>query len=88
MSNEQKILLMDKIIELVKENNIDKNYLDPIGVLTKETGIKGFKTMKVDDIVFEKDSKYCLVMETLDGKNNTIINFNKETLAPFIKFFN
>lgn len=87
MTNEQKIELADRIIELYKQFIEEAPKQKVIGMLNKATGINGYKLAQVGTPVIDVGSRYIIILETLDGKRNIEIPYYKETLSPIIDFY-
>jgi hypothetical protein len=87
MTNEQKILLADKLIDLVE-------YFTPeaeqpkrvIGTLKVVYGLNGFKKAELGTPVFEYNGKYLIMLESLNGKTGFEVTFYKDTLMDSIEF--
>ncbi len=84
--NNDKIKLANSIINLLDNFKSSTNTPRQIGTLNKKQGINGFKPAEINTPVFLDKDKYIIYLESLDGKTNVIIPYNKETLTPFIDF--
>ena len=87
MKDKDKIHLANMVLAFMKEQE-GSTMENPkmIGTLNKAQGIKGFKTADIGNAVFLKGDKYIIYLESLDGKTNVEIPYNKETLKPVINF--
>lgn len=87
MTDQQKISLMDRLIDDILSSN-EKGMvtrLQMIGRLTVKQGINGFKKAEVGTPVFIKADRYIIFMETLDGKTCVEIPYHLETLSLVIE---
>ncbi len=88
MTDKQKIQLADVILNYLQDlQENTKETPKMIGVLNKETGIKGFKTADIGTPIFDRGDKYFIILETLDGKDNLQVSYYKDTLKPNINFY-
>lgn len=89
MTNEEKILLADKIISLISDFKTETSPMPKaIGNLKIKYGLNGFKPAEIGTPVFEFQGKYLIYLESISGDRSVEVPFNKETLANNINLFN
>jgi len=85
MTNEQKVAIIDQVINLI--NQADKESLPiMVGTLTRPFGLNGFKMAEVGHPVFDFNNRYFVYLERDDGKLTVEVPFYHDTLKEFIKF--
>jgi hypothetical protein len=89
MNDKLKIRLADLVIDFLQNNTSadDPNISVAVGTLNKAWGLNGFKLAEPGNVVYERNGKYLIMLESIDGKVNLEVPFNKETLAPIINFY-
>ena len=88
MTNEDKIKLVDLIIDFMSNRTEDKTIVPKnIGTLNIPLGINGYKVAEIGTPIFETHDRYLVMLESLDGKRNVEMTSYKETLKPSIDFY-
>lgn len=87
MTNEEKILLADRIIALINDFKTETAPIPKaIGELNIKYGLNGFKPAGIGTPVFEFQGKYLIYLESISGDRSVEVPFNKDTLKQYIKF--
>lgn len=88
MTNKDKIALVDRLLEELKEEAGGKQVRNMVGTLTRPQGLKGFHKCDIGHPVFQKDDRYVLYMESIDGKTVVEVPYYIETLQRAMKICN
>lgn len=99
MKDEQKIQLVDRLLESLKDLAVSEDMPVMVGTLSKSVGLNGFQVAEVGHPVFEHKDRYIIYLEskspqmiTQHGKQVEIKEFKiavpyyKPTLKPIINF--
>jgi ribosomal 30S subunit maturation factor RimM len=86
MTDEDKILLVNRIIELVRDTQTSEDMPIMVGTLNKAQGINGFVVAEIGHPVFEFKQRYLIYLQSIDGKTTVTVPYYKETLSPVIEF--
>ena len=84
MTDKQKVQLANMVLQFISDNTTDASQPTMIGTLNRVLGFNGFKKAEVGTPIFEFNGKYIIYMESLDGKRNIGVTYNKEQLAPVV----
>lgn len=88
MTQEQKLVLADRILEYVNDCSEDKKAAPKmIGRLNRKLGIKGFKLAEVGDPVWDSGDRYFIILENLEGTRSLELAYYKEDLNNSIKHY-
>jgi len=98
MTDNDKIKLVDRIIEMIGNQSQGEDMPVMIGTLNKKQGLNGFYPAEVGHPVFEHKDRYIIYLESitpdkisLHGKGlqykhfKVAVPYYKNTLSPFIK---
>lgn len=99
MNNDEKVRIIDLLIEQVKESLRDQDVPFLVGLLNHPYGLNGFKMDEIGHPVFELNDRYIVYLEsespiqiskygqeTIYQHFKISVPFYKTTLSPYITF--